>query len=38
MVLSYMETRSTDPAYNLAFEEVVLRSRTEGSYPFAVAK
>ncbi|WP_455582484.1 lipoate--protein ligase [Dysosmobacter sp.] len=32
MVLSYMETRSTDPAYNLAFEEVVLRSRTEGSY------
>lgn len=28
----YMETGSTDPAYNLAFEEFVLTHRTEGDY------
>ena len=28
----YLETGSIDPAYNLAFEEVVLRRRTTGSY------
>lgn len=28
----YLETNSTDPAYNLAFEEYVLRNRTDGSY------
>ncbi len=30
--LFYLETESTDPAYNLAFEEIVLRNKTEGSY------
>ena len=28
----YLETGSLDPAYNLAFEEVVLRRRTRGDY------
>ena len=28
----YLETRSTDPYYNLAFEEYVLTYRTEGDY------
>ena len=28
----YLETRSTDPYYNLAFEEYVLTHRTEGDY------
>ncbi len=28
----YLETHSTDPAYNLAFEEYVHRSRREGNY------
>lgn len=28
----YLETGSTDPTYNLAFEEVVLRRRTKGDY------
>lgn len=28
----YMETGSTDPAYNLAFEEYVLKNRLEGDY------
>ncbi len=28
----YLETGSTDPAYNLAFEEFVLKTRTIGSY------
>lgn len=28
----YLETGSTDPAYNLAFEEFVLRERTRGDY------
>lgn len=28
----YLETRSTDPYYNLAFEEYVLNHRTEGDY------
>lgn len=28
----YMETGSTDPAYNLAFEEYVLLHKTEGDY------
>ena len=28
----YLETGSRDPAYNLAFEETVLRRRTEGDY------
>lgn len=27
----YLETGSTDPAYNLAFEEVVLQNRREGN-------
>ena len=29
---TYLETGSTDPAYNLAFEEYVLRSRRDGDY------
>lgn len=29
-VIHYFETHSTDPAYNLAFEETVLTCRTEG--------
>ena len=28
---TYLETGSTDPAYNLAFEETVLQSRREGA-------
>ena len=28
----YLETGSQDPCYNLAFEEFVLRNRTEGDY------
>ena len=28
----YLETKSTDPYYNLAFEEYVLTHRTEGDY------
>ena len=28
----YLETGSRDPAYNLAFEETVLRQRTQGDY------
>ena len=28
----YLETGSTDPAYNLAFEEYVLRQRTDRPY------
>ena len=33
----YLETGSTDPAYNLAFEEVVLQNRRE-EYPSPVAE
>lgn len=29
---TYLETGSTDPYYNLAFEEFVLKNRTEGAY------
>lgn len=29
---SYLETHSTDPAYNLAFEEYVLKNKTEGNW------
>lgn len=32
MAMFYLETGSTDPAYNLAFEEYVLRHQTRGSY------
>ena len=28
----YLETNSTDPAYNLAFEETVLRNRQDRPY------
>ena len=28
----YIETGSTDPCYNLAFEEYVLKNRTEGDW------
>ena len=28
----YMETGSTDPAYNLAFEEYILNHRLNGDY------
>ena len=28
----YLETHSTDPAYNLAFEETVLRNRQDRPY------
>lgn len=31
-VVHYLETGSTDPAYNLAFEEYVLANRCEGDY------
>ena len=31
-VVRYLETNSTDPYYNLAFEEFVLLNRTEGDY------
>ena len=31
-VVHYLETGSTDPAYNLAFEEYVLAKRCEGDY------
>lgn len=31
-VTFYLETGSTDPAYNLAFEEYILKHRQEGSY------
>ncbi len=31
-VVHYLETGSTDPAYNLAFEEYVLANRREGDY------
>ena len=31
-MLRYLETDSTDPAYNLAFEELVLERRREGDY------
>ena len=31
-VVHYLETGSTDPAYNLAFEEYVLTNRCEGDY------
>jgi len=30
--IRYLETGCTDPCYNLAFEEVVLRNRREGDY------
>lgn len=30
--IHYLETNSLDPAYNLAFEETVLRRRTQGDY------
>ena len=30
--VTYLETGSTDPAYNLAFEEYVLTHRTQGDY------
>ena len=30
--IHYLETGSRDPAYNLAFEETVLRDRTAGDY------
>ncbi len=30
--MRYLETGSHDPAYNLAFEEYVLKNRTQGSY------
>ena len=32
MAVYYLQTGSTDPAYNLAFEEYVLTNRTNGSY------
>ena len=32
MGMTYLETGSLDPCYNLAFEETVLRRRTTGSY------
>lgn len=32
MAVFYLQTGSTDPAYNLAFEEYVLKNRTSGSY------
>lgn len=32
MAVRYLETGSTDPFYNLAFEEVVLRRRQEGDF------
>ncbi len=32
MTLHYLETGSTDPYYNLAFEQFVLESRTEGDW------
>ena len=32
MAVYYLQTGSTDPAYNLAFEEYVLANRTGGSY------
>lgn len=31
-VTHYIETHSQDPAYNLAFEEYILKHRTEGNY------
>jgi len=31
-IIHYLETRSVDPAYNLAFEETVLTRRREGDY------
>lgn len=31
-MVNYLETKSTDPYYNLAFEEYVLQNRTEGDY------
>ena len=31
-LVTYLETNSTDPAYNLAFEEYVLQNRLDGSY------
>ena len=31
-VIHYLETRSQNPFYNLAFEEYILRNRTEGDY------
>jgi len=31
-ITRYLETGSTDPTYNLAFEEFVLRNRREGDY------
>ena len=32
MSVNYLETGSTDPCYNLAFEEYVLKNRTEGDW------
>ena len=32
MAVFYLQTGSTDPAYNLAFEEYVLKNRRSGSY------
>ena len=32
MAVYYLQTGSTDPSYNLAFEEYVLKNRTSGSY------
>ena len=32
MALHYLETGSTDPAFNLAFEEFVLENRREGDW------
>jgi lipoate-protein ligase A len=32
MPLNYLETRSCDPCFNLAFEEYVLKNRTEGQW------
>ena len=32
MPVNYLETGSTDPCYNLAFEEYVLKNRTEGDW------
>ncbi len=32
MPLTYIETNSTDPCYNLAFEEYILKNKTEGNW------
>ena len=32
MTVNYLETHSTDPAFNLAFEEYVLENKGEGDW------